>query len=134
MTLPPPIPPRPELLRSPRGSFGWLEDRLLHEQWLARIGTDASALLLLLALAADRHGASFFSRARMASALGVDLSRVDSALTRLRSEGLIDHRPWRCGARDGVWQLLPIPQLEAQPRTLQTLSMHAILARLGLKE
>jgi hypothetical protein len=130
---PPPIPPRPELLRSPSGSFGWLEDRLLREQWLARLEPDATAVLLLLALAADRRGASFFSRARIALSLGVDVSRVDAALERLLVHELVALRPWRCGARDGVWQLLPLPEPQGEERTHASLPLHAVLARLGLR-
>ena len=60
-----PEPPRPELVRRPTGGLGWLPAALLHEGWLARLGPDAAAVLLLLALAADRYGASFYGRARM---------------------------------------------------------------------
>lgn len=63
---PPPVPPRPELLRRPEGAFGWLDATLLHDGWLAEVGPHAAAAMLLLALAADRRGASFFGRSRMA--------------------------------------------------------------------
>ena len=106
----PPTPPHPGCLRTPQGHFGWLEDRLLHERWLAELGPDAVAVLVLLALAADRHGASFFSRARMTHALGLDTARLDRALARLLELRFVAHRPWRPGLRDGVWQLLPLPR------------------------
>jgi hypothetical protein len=72
-TRPRPRPPRPDLVRQPAGAFGWLDAHLLHEGWLARLGVDATAVLLLLALAADRHGASYFGRRRMADALGLSV-------------------------------------------------------------
>ena len=134
MKRPPPAPPHPGLLRTPKGRFGWLDDRLLHERWLAELGPDAVAVLVLLALAADRHGASFFSRARMASALGLDSARLDRALARLLELGLLAHRPWRPGLRDGVWQLLPLPR-PAHPVSQRTdpgpLSIAQILGILG---
>ena len=74
----PPVPPRPELERRPRGPFGWIEAELLHDGWLAEIGPNAVATLVLLALAADRRGASFYGRTRMAVALGI--SSATSAL------------------------------------------------------
>jgi hypothetical protein len=60
-------------------AFGWLEAHLLHDRWLAKLEPDAIAVLLLLALAADRRGASHFGRLRMAEALGMDVERVDRA-------------------------------------------------------
>jgi hypothetical protein len=105
----PPTPPRPELLRRPRGSFGWLDDRLLHDDWLAVLGSEATAVLLLLALAADQRGASFYRRDRMALALSIDHPAIDRALERLLELNLVAFRPWQPGLRDGVWQLLPLP-------------------------
>ena len=135
MKRPPPTPPHPELLRSPRGRFGWLEDRLLHERWLAELGAEATAVLVLLALAADRRGASFFSRERMAGALDLDVARVDSALHRLLHLGLVAHRPWRPGLQDGVWQLLPLPETPTSscPRSGRPLQIGRILELLGYR-
>ena len=44
-------PPRPDQIRRPEGRFGWLDDRLLQEGWLSRIGPEGAAVLVLLALA-----------------------------------------------------------------------------------
>jgi hypothetical protein len=62
----PPLAPRPELERRPQGAFGWLDAELLRGGWLAELGPPAVAMLVLLALAADRRGVSFFGRDRMA--------------------------------------------------------------------
>jgi len=51
MNRPPPVPPRPELERRPKGPFGWSEAELLHDGWLAEIGPHAAATMVLLALA-----------------------------------------------------------------------------------
>jgi hypothetical protein len=127
-----PVPPCPDLVRRPDAPFGWLEAHLLHDRWLARIGPDGTAVLLLLALAADRHGASFFSRARMADALGIDCDRVDLALNRLRELRLVALRPWRPGIRDGVWQILPLEKLHTPPRDGKTMPVAELLRSLGL--
>lgn len=127
----PPAPPRPELVRRPQTAFGWLEAHLLHDRWLARLEPDAVAVLLLLALAADRRGASFFSRLRMAEALGIDVERVDRALDRLLEFDLVALRPWRPGCRDGVWQLLPVaPRALSRSGTLMTVA--ELLRSLGV--
>lgn len=130
---PRPTPPRPDLVRRPRDNFGWLDARLLQEGWLARLGGDGVAVLTLLAIAADRRGASFYSRQRMASALALDLPAVDRALAKLRELGLVDARPWRAGNPDGVWQLLPLPE-QVKDRRRQShgpVAMAVLLRRLG---
>ena len=126
-----PVPPCPDLVRRPLAPFGWLEAHLLHDRWLARIGPDGTAVLLLLALAADRRGASFFSRVRMADALGIDCGRVDLALDRLRELELVALRPWRPGIRDGVWQILPVERQRTPPREGRTLPIAKLLRSLG---
>ena len=126
-----PVPPRPDLERRPQAPFGWLEAHLLHEHWLRRLQPDATAVLLLLALAADRRGASYFSRGRMADSLGMDVGRVDRALERLLDAGLVDLRPWRSGGRDGVWQILPVER-SVTTRSAGCMSVADILRSLGV--
>ena len=128
----PPKPPRPELVRKPRGSFGWLEDYLLREGWLSQLGAEGTAVLVLLALAADRHGASFYGRERMATALSMDRRDVDQALSRLVELNLVAHRPWREGHPEGVWQLLPAPRTKWRRDQPEPLSIRSVLASLGL--
>jgi hypothetical protein len=130
---PPPVPPRPELERQPRGAFGWLDAALLHDGWFAETGPHAAGVLVLLALAADRRGASFFSRDRMARALGMSRHEVDAALQRLLDVGLVALRPWRSGGLDGVWQLLPIPQRQEHARSGRILSIAELLRDLGFQ-
>lgn len=128
-----PTPPRPDLERRPAGAFGWLQAELLHDRWLAEVGPHAAAVLVLFALAADRRGASFFSRDRMAHALGMSRHEVDVALQRLLDAGLVDLRTWRNGVLEGVWQLLP-PSPRQQPvRAPQALSAADVLRNLGFR-
>lgn len=127
-----PVPrPRPDLVRRPAAGFGWLDDAILHDGWLSRLGADAVAVLVLLALAADRHGASFFSRHRMADTLGISMHAVEVALQKLRDLELADFAAWRPGGREGVWQLLPPPTVQDQPRVRRALGVAQILASLG---
>ena len=131
MNRPPPVPPWPEQQRRPRDAFGWLEAELLHDGWLAEVGPHAAALLVLLALAADRRGASFFNRERMAVVLGMSRHEVDVALQRLLDARLVDLRPWRVGSGDGVWQLLPPPRRREHARSRQALTAADVLRSLG---
>jgi hypothetical protein len=124
----PTVPPRPDLIRQPTGRFGWLEDRLLHDDWLARLGSEGTSVMVLLALASDRHGASFFSRERMAAKLGISRQDVDQALARMLKWNLVAHRPWRPGHPDGVWQLLPVPPVEKRKRGGDTIRIGQALS------
>lgn len=130
---PAPVPPRPDLERRPNGAFGWLQAELLHGCWLAEVGPHAAAVLLLLALAADRRGASFFSRQRMAQVLAMSRHEVDTALQRLLDAGLVDCRPWRKDSCDGVWQLLPPPRRHETERARQMLTAADVLRSLGFE-
>lgn len=104
-----PAPPRPGLRRAPPRSFGWLDARILQDEWLGRLGPEATAVMTLLALAADEFGASFYLRETMAWNVGMDRRELDRCLERLLELGLVAHRPWMTGHADGVWQLLPLP-------------------------
>ena len=129
---PPPAPPHPGLERRPSGPFGWLEAELLHDGWLAEVGPHAAAVLVLLAVAADRRGASFFGRDRMAIALGMTRHEVDQALGQLVDAELVALRSWRRGGCEGVWQLLPPPPRERSvERSRRTLSAGDVLRSLG---
>ena len=132
---PAPRPPRPDLERRPRSSFGWLEAQLLHDGWLADVGPHAAAILVLLALAADRHGASFYGRDRMAGLLGMTRHEVDLALERLVDVGLVAFRPWRTPGKDGVWQLLPVPPRAVVTRSAARteLTVAQVLSSLGFE-
>ena len=125
-------PPRPELIRQPTGRFGWLEDRLLRQGWLARLGTDATAVMVLLALAADRHGASFYGRERMAKELSMSRQDIDQALKRLLELRLVGHKPWRRAHPDGIWQLLPLPTSKQKPRGGEALAIGQLFKSLGI--
>ena len=132
----PPPPPRPDWVRTPPTSFGWIDARMVHEDWLARLGPHATSVLTLLALAADRHGASFYGRDRMAQRLGISRADVDEGLRTLLDLDLIDRRPWRRDSPDGVWQLLAVPSErestspDATPRGPTTIA--AVLSQLGI--
>ena len=129
-----PHPPQPNIIRRPAAGFGWLDQSLLLDGWLQRLAPDGIAVLVLLALAADHHGASFFGRARMAGALGMSMHQVDGALKQLADLQLVAFRPWKPGCRDGVWQLLPVPPSRVQgPRTGATLTIAQILSSLGFR-
>ena len=124
-------PPHPDLIRRPTRRFGWLDDRLLREDWLSRLGPEGTSVLVLLALAADRHGASFYGRERMAEKLGMGRQDIDQALRRLVELRLVAHRPWHQGHPDGIWQLLPLPP--TSPRGGDAVALGDVIKTLNLR-
>lgn len=132
MTRPRPTPPRPDLARHVAGPFGWLDARLLQDDWLSRLGPEPTAVLVLLALAADRQGSSWYGRDRMARVLGLSREALDRALARLLELGLVAHRPWSSHTPDGVWQLLPLTPAAPSTRGGEAVSIGSVLGRLGL--
>jgi hypothetical protein len=105
-----PVPPRPGLQRRPPRSFGWINARMLKEDWLSRLGPHGTAVLAFLAIAADGEGASFYLRETMAMKIGLDRRELDRCLERLLELELVALRPWSAGRADGVWQVLPMPR------------------------
>ena len=128
-----PPAPRPKLVRRPSEPFGWLEARLLHGGWLERVGPEGTAVLLLLALAADERGASFYSRVRMRQRLGLSAKSLDRALQLLLELRLVAFRPWQPGHSDGVWQRLPLPEPQGGARGGGPMSVAEILQQLGAR-
>ena len=131
MKRPPPLPPYPSLRRRPGGGFGWLESRLLHEGTLAELGPEAVSVLVLLSLAANPQGASWYGRERMAALLGMSREKVDGALEKLLKKKLVAFRPWKRDPLNGVWQLLPLPP--SPGRKTYVLPIQEILRSLGLQ-
>lgn len=127
-----PHPPRPGLKREPANGFGWLDAELLRGHWLPSVGADGLAVLAFLALVADREGASYYGRSRMAAEINLTLDRLDRALDTLLELRLVAHRPWREGQRDGVWQILPMPPTPKPTRTNGARSAAELLRGLGL--
>ena len=128
MKSPKPEPPFPALERRPQGRFGWLDDRLYREGWLAKIGSEGCAVMVLLSLLADRRGASFAGKETMARSLGLARHEVDQGLKRLLQLKLIAHKPWRPNHPDGVWQILPVPQPTRTPSTNGPIKLGDVIA------
>ncbi len=94
--------PRPERSRAIEKPFAWIPCRLLTGGTLAQMSRNARQLYLLLALAADRRGLSFYGDARIQEILGFSAAEIEAA----RAE-LIDRDLLACHGRD--YQLLSLP-------------------------
>lgn len=95
--------PRPERVRTVERPFAWLPCRMLTNGTIASMSPDERQLYLLLALAADRHGVSFYSDKRIGRILGCTQQQLHMARHALIARELV--------AYDGAtYQLLPLPE------------------------
>jgi hypothetical protein len=100
---------RPDRLWRLEKPFAAIPCRLLQAGFLRRLGAEAAGLYLLLALAADRRGLSFWSPARIADELAISTEEVARLLADLQAADLL--------ASDGVsHQLLSLPPSPSAPR------------------
>lgn len=105
-----PVVPDPARIRRIRGSFAWLDHRLLREGHLERLTMVDLAVYVFLVLAADVQGISFYSKASITKKLQIDWDAFEGAKARLLSMGYIDFRPFSPGDVDGFYQILPLPE------------------------
>jgi hypothetical protein len=104
-----PILPDPLNVRRIRGSFAWLDHRLLRDGHLERLTPIDLAVYVFLVLAADRNGVSFYSKAALTKRLSIDWDEFEESKARLLERGYIAFRPFAAGDVDGFYQILPVP-------------------------
>lgn len=124
---PPLVPAR---LRRIDGSFAFLPHRFLRDGFLTSLTADELRLYLVLVLAADRDGLSFYSHRRLCAALQMSPEAYLQAREGLlRKDLIVAH-----GARVQVLSLPPEP-VHLRPRTMprsdQASACQAVLAALA---
>ncbi len=100
--------PQPQRVRRIDQSFAWIDHRLLRNGYLAVMTHQDQALYLFLALAADRHGVSFYRKEKICDALGLDWSEFEVARDRLIDLKLIAFEPYNATTPNGYYQVLPV--------------------------
>ena len=90
-------------------TFGWIDARLWRAGWLEVLSPEAIAVYLFLCLVAERRGVSFYRRDRIGKALGLDVTDIARALSRLVHLGLVAFQPFGPNEVDGYHQVLPVP-------------------------
>jgi hypothetical protein len=100
---------RPDRLRTLKRPFGWLPCRMLADGTIASMSPMERQLYLVLALAADRSGVSFYSDKRLLGILGATPADLAEAQAGLVARDLL--------AFDATtYQLLALPpQLRGRP-------------------
>lgn len=102
-------PIEPHKQRTIPRSFGWIDHRLRSSRILSRLRAEDIALYMFLVLAADSQGLSCWRLDRVERELPFEHARLCDARRRLVKLNLIAYRPWSSHARDGVYQVLPVP-------------------------
>jgi hypothetical protein len=100
--------PVPQRVRRIAGSFAWIDHRLLRAGHLAVMTHQEHSLYLFLALAADRHGVSFYRQEKIGDLLGLDDQAFTVTRDRLMELGLLAFEPYSVTSPNGFYQLLPV--------------------------
>ncbi len=83
--------------------YGWVDHRLLRDGHLRLCTPSSMALYLLLALAADGDGLSFYGDRLVCNLLGLTLAELEEARMNLISNGLV---AWKAP----LYQMLDVPR------------------------
>lgn len=100
--------PQPARVRKIEHSFAWLDHRLLRHGYLEVMSHHDLAVYVFLALAADRHGVSFYRKEKICDGLGLDWDEFEVARRRLIELSLIAFQPYRQADPNGYYQVLPV--------------------------
>jgi hypothetical protein len=126
--------PLPQRVRRIAGSFAWIDHRLLRNGYLAVMTHPEQSLYLFLALAADRHGVSFYRQEKICDQLGLDAQAFAVARDRLIELGLLAFAAYSVTSPNGFYQLLavekPAPDFAAQMGFVETVAA-AFTPRVG---
>ena len=107
--------PQPHRVRKIEGSFAWLDHRLVRHGFLPLMTHQDQSLYLFLALAADRHGVSFYRKEKICEALALDDQQFEIAKDRLITLGLVAFQSYSAVSPNGFYQVLPV---DGQPRAM----------------
>jgi hypothetical protein len=98
-----PQPPRPDRIRSIRGSFSWIDHRFFREGFDQGLNRLEKLLYLALVAVSNRDGVSFYSDERLGELLDIrHVHELSGARTELVNRGLIAYE-------DGIYQVLDLP-------------------------
>lgn len=100
--------PQPQKIRTIKGSFAWVDHRLLRNGYLTGTTHQDLALYLFLVLVADRNGVSFYRKEKICDALNLDFRQFEVARDRLIDMKLIAFEGYTMLSPNGYYQVLPI--------------------------
>ena len=103
--------PQPKNIRNIKGSFAWIDHRLMRNGFLEVMTHDDIVLYLFLILAADRNGVSFYRKEKICKAISLDYNQFEVARDRLITMKLIAFESYSALSPNGYYQVLPIESM-----------------------
>jgi hypothetical protein len=100
--------PQPKNIRYIKGSFAWLDHRLVRNGFTEVMTHQDMALYLFLVLVADKNGVSFYRKEKICEAVSLDYSQFEIAKDRLVNMKLIAFEAYSVISPNGYYQILPI--------------------------
>jgi len=100
--------PQPQRVRRIEKSFAWIDHRLLRNGYLPVMTHQDQALYLFLALAADRHGVSFYRKEKICDFLDLNWGQFETTRHRLIELQLIAFEAYNAASPNGYYQVLPV--------------------------
>ena len=81
--------PQPKNIRNIKGSFAWIDHRLIRNGFINVMTHNDIVLYLFLILAADKNGVSFYRKEKMCETMSLDYNQFEVARDRLITMKLI---------------------------------------------
>ena len=100
--------PQPKMIRSIRGSFAWVDHRLIRNGFLGVMTHEDVTLYLFLVLAADKNGVSFYRKEKICQTVALNDRQFEIAKDRLIDMQLIAFETYSAFSPNGYYQVLPI--------------------------
>jgi len=100
--------PQPKNIRNIKGSFAWIDHRLIRNGFIETMTHQDIALYLFLILVADKNGVSFYRKEKICEAVSLDYSQFEIAKDRLINMKLIAFEGYSVLSPNGYDQVLPV--------------------------
>ena len=100
--------PQPQNIRTIKGSFAWIDHRLIRNGFLDVMTHEDVVLYLFLALVADKNGVSFYRKEKICEVVSLDYNQFEIAKDRLINMKLIAFEGYSALSPNGYYQILPI--------------------------
>jgi len=103
--------PQPKKIRAIKGSFAWIDHRLMRNGFIGVMTHTDVVLYLFLIVAADRNGVSFYRKEKICDILSLDYNQFEIAKDRLIDMKLIAFEGYSALSPNGYYQVLPIESM-----------------------